>query len=294
MSFADDKLSSVPRNNRGITPFAGRQQQSAELDSFGNSSSTQPMSSSIANEITLLASNITQIESMAKQIGSSKDNAGLRERMNSLLDATRTLSKEVTESVRNFDSKDRGPEKRILQQKLTKDLQHWIQKFQEVYKFATDKDRSTPVPINRPKTNSSFPVNANYEYNNPQVDYEKESLMESSRREQFQLQNAVDYHDTIIREREMGIKEIQKSVVEVNEIFRDLGSLVAEQGHMIDSIESNIEMAVDTTTKGTEEITKASNYQRKSRTKLCCLALIIVIILAVVVAIVVWVFVMKR
>lgn len=39
--------------------------------------------------------------------------------------------------------------------------------------------------------------------------------------------------DALIADREQGIKEIEKTVVEVNEIFRDLSHLVQEQGVMI-------------------------------------------------------------
>lgn len=43
----------------------------------------------------------------------------------------------------------------------------------------------------------------------------------------------IDYHDTLIREREQGIKDIERTVQEVNEIFIDLSNLVSEQGSMI-------------------------------------------------------------
>jgi syntaxin 7 len=39
--------------------------------------------------------------------------------------------------------------------------------------------------------------------------------------------------DALIADREQGIKEIEKTVTEVNEIFRDLAHLVQEQGVMI-------------------------------------------------------------
>jgi len=54
-----------------------------------------------------------------------------------------------------------------------------------------------------------------------------------------------------------------------------------------DNIESNIESAVQDTNKGVVEIRKASDYQKRSRTKLCILALILVIIVSVIV-LVVW------
>lgn len=110
------------------------------------------------------------------------------------------------------------------------------------------------------------------------------------------MKSEVDFSNAIIQDREHGIKEIEKALTEVNEIFIDLSNLVVEQGAMIgtviivlcgliitDNIESNVEAADDYTSKGYEEVKKASEYQKSSRNKMCCLLLIIVIVLAAVV-----------
>lgn len=110
------------------------------------------------------------------------------------------------------------------------------------------------------------------------------------------LQNELEYNEAIIRDREEGIKEIEKTVKEVNEIFIDLSNLVVEQGEMIgrnfegnshlnpvcplDNIESNVEASVVDTSKGTEELVTASKYQKKARTKMCLLALILIVVAA--------------
>lgn len=45
--------------------------------------------------------------------------------------------------------------------------------------------------------------------------------------------NEIVFNESIIEEREQGIKEIQHQISEVNEIFKDLAVLVHEQGVMI-------------------------------------------------------------
>lgn len=45
--------------------------------------------------------------------------------------------------------------------------------------------------------------------------------------------NVVEYQDALIAERDADILDIQHSIGQVNEIFRDLGSLVHDQGHML-------------------------------------------------------------
>jgi t-SNARE complex subunit (syntaxin) len=112
----------------------------------------------------------------------------------------------------------------------------------------------------------------------------------------MQLQSEAAFNDAIIKDREQGIKDIENAVHDVHEIFVDLSNLVSEQGSMIgkffyfsftlDNIEDHVDKTKHNVGEGVIEIRKASDYQRKSRTKLCCLLLILVIICAAVVAVV--------
>lgn len=47
------------------------------------------------------------------------------------------------------------------------------------------------------------------------------------------MENEIVLNEAIIDEREQGIREIQKEIGEVNEIFRDLAQLVSAQGALI-------------------------------------------------------------
>lgn len=96
--------------------------------------------------------------------------------------------------------------------------------------------------------------------------------------QQLQVENERNFMDALIADREQGIKDIEKTVTEVNEIFRDLSHLVQEQGQMIDHIESNIDDSMARTDEGVVELRKANEYQKKSRNKMCCLALILLLL----------------
>jgi len=109
---------------------------------------------------------------------------------------------------------------------------------------------------------------------------------------QLQLANQSNFNAVLISERNRDIKKIESSVLEVNEIFRDLSHLVVEQGQMIDNIESNVEESVDYTNQGVVEVVKANEYQKSARTKMCFVLLFFVVIVAVV-AIVVKVLIAK-
>mmetsp|Transcript_128031 Transcript_128031/g.190773 ORF Transcript_128031/g.190773 Transcript_128031/m.190773 type:complete len:84 (+) Transcript_128031:662-913(+) len=82
-------------------------------------------------------------------------------------------------------------------------------------------------------------------------------------------------------------------MLEVNEMFRDLNTIVVEQAPLVDSIENHIEHARFDVEKGVEEIEKASDYQKKagSKTKvIVCLLIIIMIFILLVVALSIYVF----
>lgn len=71
---------------------------------------------------------------------------------------------------------------------------------------------------------------SNFYSNN--VDEEKQSLLPS--RQNLQLvETSLDVNEEIIAEREKGIEEIQSAMLEVNEMFRDLNTIVVEQAPLV-------------------------------------------------------------
>ncbi len=110
-----------------------------------------------------------------------------------------------------------------------------------------------------------------------------------SRQEQYlAVENDREWMDSMIEERDQEIKTIQSQMSEVNEIFKDLHQLVTIHEDMIDNIETNISVAKTNTGRAVVEVKKASDYQQKSRSKLCLFLIIVTLILAVVAAIVVF------
>jgi hypothetical protein len=67
-------------------------------------------------------------------------------------------------------------------------------------------------------------------------DSEKHPLMANQHQQLQQmrvLDNEIEYNEAIIQEREEDLRQIERSIMEVNEIFRDLGTLVNEQQYML-------------------------------------------------------------
>lgn len=93
----------------------------------------------------------------------------------------------------------------------------------------------------------------------------------------------MDFQESLIIERESEIMQIEQSVGELNELFRDVAHIVSEQGNVIDQIDMNVENTVVSTRGADIELRDASRYQKAARGKACCLLLIMVIVLLVII-----------
>jgi len=272
MSFADSW-------NQAPSSGSGR---SIGLTSFQSSPNAEDVFQTISNNIRDITANVASIKEFTEKIGKPKDSVQLRENLRRLIEETRLITKDTTNALKNnpieTGPSDQRQKRRMQQQKLLQDLQNVIQRFQEYSKLSVEKERSTPLPASAYTKTSSGPT-----WDEPKPN-EKQGLLEPSR---FQvLENDLNFQDALVKERDQEIKQIEATVIQVNEIFRDVAKLVAEQGAMIDNIESNIETGSVNVTKATEEIRKASDYQKSSRGKMCCIALILLIVIAVIVVVV--------
>ena len=100
---------------------------------------------------------------------------------------------------------------------------------------------------------------------------------------QLAEQSEVDFQENLIIEREGEIRQIEQSVGELNELFRDVAHIVREQGDMLDTIDVNVENTLTDTRGADVELRSASRYQKAARNKACCLLLILAIVLVIIV-----------
>jgi syntaxin 16 len=89
-----------------------------------------------------------------------------------------------------------------------------------------------------------------------------------------------------IQYRDAEIGRIAKSIQELATIFKELATLVIEQGTILDRIDYNMEQVVDRTERGVLELDKAEKYQRSNRANYCIFTLValIVILFALIIA----------
>ncbi|XAR55461.1 hypothetical protein NMG60_11035533 [Bertholletia excelsa] len=106
-----------------------------------------------------------------------------------------------------------------------------------------------------------------------------ENLISSGESETF-MQKAIQQQgrgqimDTIseIQERHDAVKEIEKNLIELHQVFLDMAALVEAQGQQLNDIESHVAHASSFVRRGTEQLQEAREHQKSSR-KWTCIAI---------------------
>lgn len=123
------------------------------------------------------------------------------------------------------------------------------------------QDSVTPKinAIKDAKNNSNQRTSRNYSNNNSEVDQSSpEAVMaENQRLKQIQMQED-RLSEEIMREREEEIRNINRGMHQVNEIYKDLAHIVGEQQENIDQIETQMDDARGNAEAGLNQIEKAN------------------------------------
>lgn len=105
-----------------------------------------------------------------------------------------------------------------------------------------------------------------------------------NRFQQIQQQHQVNLNE--IRERQQALDELEQDINGINQIFKDLSSIIRDQGEMVDSIEANIEHTSIHVGQANTTLNQALVYQKKARQKkiilsVFCVALLLIILLVI-------------
>ncbi|XP_071089238.1 syntaxin-16-like isoform X1 [Haliotis cracherodii] len=95
----------------------------------------------------------------------------------------------------------------------------------------------------------------------------------------------VEDNTTMVQTREKEVSQIVRSIMDLNEIFKDLSSMIVDQGSLLDRIDYNIEHSSVAVEKGLQQLQKAEKYQKKNRKMYIIIVLAVLIIFLVIVLI---------
>lgn len=90
-------------------------------------------------------------------------------------------------------------------------------------------------------------------------------------------QKTLHSNDTAIAQREREIEEIAQGIIELSDLFRDLQTMIIDQGTMLDRIDYNVERMNTEVKAADKELIIASGYQKRSiKRKIILLLLLLV------------------
>ncbi|KAL9617172.1 MAG: hypothetical protein Q9160_008026 [Pyrenula sp. 1 TL-2023] len=263
MSF--DRLSSLEAQ-----PTTTRRDQDPE---YRDDPEFSRLSESLSTRLFELTSNISRLSNQIALLGTKRDTERVRERVHDLLEETRDGFKDVGEGLKKVQNwEDVNPSQKYTAQKLSREFSASLSEFQVVQRRTLEKQRAARTALEETPQSPSTSTDAQQQ--------QQQQLQASP---QLASQDEVDFQESLIIEREGEIRQIEQSVGELNELFRDVAHIVNEQGNVIDQIDMNVENTVVSTRGADLELRQASRYQKAARGKACCLLLIMAIVLLVIV-----------
>ena len=171
------------------------------------------------------------------------------------------------------------PSQRFSQTKLSRQFQTNLESFQAIQRLSAEKSRQYVLAARAAIEHGDTADNTVYTSRSQQ---QQEQVPLVQQQMALAEQSEVDFQEMLITEREDGIRQIEQGISMLNEIFRDLGTMVNEQGHMIESIEGNVQNTLTSTRDASRELVQANKYQKSARNRACMLLIILAIVLTVV------------
>ncbi|KAJ5549841.1 hypothetical protein N7535_002216 [Penicillium sp. DV-2018c] len=140
----------------------------------------------------------------------------------------------------------------------------YLRKLRDLEGIATPFD-STPAQAQNPYTDPSMMES------DADRSFSQTMLQQTSQRQ-------TGVNDAAIAQREREINDIAKGIIELSDIFRELQSMIIDQGTMLDRIDYNIERMGTEVKAADKELKVATSYQKRTTKRKIMLLLFLVVI----------------
>lgn len=217
----------------------------------------------------------------------------MNESLDKFLEQSRVLSQETEQLFRDWTLHLAGEpterhRKKFSYEKLQKAFEEEVMHLKDVARRAVVAQQEA-LGANSVNGSSALECHSMCEEQGAsEIDDVEQGLLDDSDSTQQACRLTTYHEDSTIRnriahERDEGIRRIQSQVSEVNQIIKDLASIVTDQGQQIESIENQAEASSSSTKQAVQELKKAVDRQRGTREKLCCMLTAAVIVLCFVI-----------
>ncbi|ODV85063.1 hypothetical protein CANARDRAFT_176470 [[Candida] arabinofermentans NRRL YB-2248] len=268
------------------------------------SSDTNPdvqILNNISNKLSDWISNISKFDKLHQQLGTRRDNSTLRSTLERLNKSCNKLSDEINTSLDNLKTTSTAttganPELLFKQEKLRTQCQEVFKNYQLIQRSYNEKIQSVMINEEYSKNeqaqsqmllSQSNTTDGTATENTPLLPGRTQQQLIIEEQEQAATRQAeLDYHSSVISERESAIENIAKGVQDINRIFKDLNEMVHQQGEQIDTIEDNVMTYATTNQLANRELIKADEYQKKKRKWSCILFVALTVVLVIVLAVI--------
>lgn len=238
-----------------------------------------------ATNVQKILQSVSSLQRMVATIGTSQDTPAFQKQLKQLQHSTGQLAKETSEELKNLNqtylnNQHNGQDNRqwkLQKDRLADDFTAALNAFQAAQRTAAAKEKEA---IKKAKAESQ-------QQHGYQLDLEA-GQQENSQQAQRQRQLMLEEEESIsaLQERERAIHQLESDILDVNTIFKDLATMVHEQGEMVDSIEANVESTSVRVSEGTAELAKAERFAVASRKKKLICATIAVVVLIIIIIII--------
>lgn len=191
------------------------------------------LSENIAHNINSVKSSWQQLEKALKVIGTNRDTQATRDKIHHIQAQTNLKIQTTSKDLQRLTVLIRyGDKKQKLQiEKLTSDFKMIVEKYSQSQQQIAMKMKQIflqSIHAQQQDDELQQQQQQQQEFNNMTA-LEREELMQR----QKQIQNTLQLEQDLILDREQRIKEIEADVLDVNQIMKELSSLVHEQGEQI-------------------------------------------------------------
>ncbi|XP_018425504.1 PREDICTED: syntaxin-7 [Nanorana parkeri] len=238
----------------------------------------------ISSNIQKITQSTSEIQRIVNQLGTVHDSAELRHQLQQKIQFVNKLAKDTDVCLKDFTSlpADSDQRQRKLQKdRLLNEFSSSLTNFQKIQRQAAEKEKDFVARVRAGSRVSGGGAEDGLR-DGALVNWNNESQSQV-----MQEDDITEDDMRLIEERESTILQLEEDIRGINEIFKDLGMMVHEQGEMIDSIEANVETADVHVQNANQQLARAAEYQRKSRKKICII-IVVLIIVAVVLGLIIW------
>jgi len=228
----------------------------------------------VASNIHKINQNVSSMNRMLQQMNSGHEmstSSELRSQLHKITHYTGVLAKDTTADLKELNKFNLTDQQqlKIQRDKLTQDFGSVLNSFQAIQRQAAQKEKE----LLKAETSG----NQSWTLEGPP---DGSGRLMSQQEKSRQMQSMMDDESSLeeVRMREQQVRQLESDILDVNQIFKELATMVHEQGEVVDSIEANVESAQIQVEEGVRQVSQAATYQNKVRKRKfqICIALSVI------------------